>query len=331
VLKVPGVSPLDYALTQPGVILQYLKLCFWPLGQCLDYDWPVARDVEQYELPLVAVVCLIVLTVWYIFRWPRWGFLAGTFFLILAPTSSVAPITDMIFEHRMYLPLAAVVTMTVVAAYEAAEWLVRRLSLAAMGRRALLAVLLAGSAGVLGVLTYLRNEAYASKVAIWTDTADKAPKKVRVHHNLGVALLLAGRIEEAFQQFDITIELRFGKQPRTPDAMKIMCNLAWIRATSPDAARRNGPEAVRRAERACRLSREIHLGQPECLDTLAAAYAEAGQFNNAVATAEKSIELALKQHKPKVAAETRERLALYRAGRPFREGSSAHDTEILST
>ena len=66
-------------------------------------------------------------------------------------------------------------------------------------------------------------------------------------------------------------------------------NLAWVLATSPKAELRNGAEAVRLAERACELT---HYGEPLFIGTLAAAYAEAGRFPEAVTTAEKAEQLA---------------------------------------
>ncbi|MFZ5828801.1 MAG: hypothetical protein ACOY3P_01870, partial [Planctomycetota bacterium] len=102
------VSSFDYALSQPAVVLHYLRLSFWPAGQVLDYAWPVAVPPTEIALPLLAIGLLIGLTIWAAVRAPAMGALGGWFFLILAPTSSFAPIKDLAFEHRMYLPLAAV-------------------------------------------------------------------------------------------------------------------------------------------------------------------------------------------------------------------------------
>ena len=107
VLVVKEVTPWQYAISQPGVIVHYLRLCFWPTGLCLDYGWPVAATVSEVIPPLLLIGALLAATVWAIFRWPAWSFLGAWLFFILAPTSSVLPIRDLAFEHRMYLPLAA--------------------------------------------------------------------------------------------------------------------------------------------------------------------------------------------------------------------------------
>jgi Flp pilus assembly protein TadD len=95
----------------------------------------------------------------------------------------------------------------------------------------------------------------------------------------------------------------------------IASNLAWILATSPEAMQRNGHEAVRLAEWACKATA---YKSPPLLDTLAAAYAEVGQFDKAVSTTLKAIEIV--HSNPKSPTSTLEsRLELYRAGRPYHE------------
>jgi len=85
------ITPLDYALTQPGVILHYLKLSFWPHPLCLDYLWPIAKSSQAIFPPLLAIGVLVVATLTALRRRPEVGFLGVAFFLILAPTSSVMP------------------------------------------------------------------------------------------------------------------------------------------------------------------------------------------------------------------------------------------------
>ena len=100
---------LGVRATQPGIILHYLVLAFWPQGQCLDYDWAPARMVSKILPGVLAIAVLLGATIWAFWKRPRWGFVGAAFFVILAPTSSIIPIRDLAFEHRMYLPLAAVI------------------------------------------------------------------------------------------------------------------------------------------------------------------------------------------------------------------------------
>ncbi len=75
----------EYALSQPGVILHYLRLCLWPRGQCFDYGWPVARSVQDILPPLAIIVAMLCATIWGIARGSALGFLGVWFFLILTP------------------------------------------------------------------------------------------------------------------------------------------------------------------------------------------------------------------------------------------------------
>jgi tetratricopeptide (TPR) repeat protein len=104
-------------------------------------------------------------------------------------------------------------------------------------------------------------------------------------------------------------------QPYPPNIM-ILNNLAWILATCPDGSVRNGNDAVKCAELACRLTGYKQAGM---MGTLAAAYAEAGRFPDAVTTAETAIKLATDAGNKQFAAMNQQFLLLYRAGKPFHE------------
>jgi len=101
-----------------------------------------------------------------------------------------------------------------------------------------------------------------------------------------------------------------------PDSVEALNNLAWILATAADDKLRDGAEAVRYAERAARLPPVKEMCVP---GTLAAAYAEAGRFPEAVATAEKAVAMETAAGETRFAAINRQLLRLYRAGQPFHE------------
>jgi Flp pilus assembly protein TadD len=118
-----------------------------------------------------------------------------------------------------------------------------------------------------------------------------------------------GRSREAATRYREALKLN-------PNLAGALNNLAWVLATSPEDGLRDGAEAVRLAERACELT---HHGEPLFLGTLAAAYAEAGRFPEAVTTAEKAEQLANDAGLSAVAAKSRQLLELYRAGKPYHE------------
>ena len=101
-----------------------------------------------------------------------------------------------------------------------------------------------------------------------------------------------------------------------PDWLEALNNLAWILATQPDEKLRDGREAVRLAAHAVTLTR---TNNPGALDTLAAAYAESGNYPAAVETAQKAAGLALAAGQKEMAAEIQRRRQAYAAGRPFHE------------
>ncbi|MCA9267830.1 MAG: tetratricopeptide repeat protein [Planctomycetales bacterium] len=185
---VPGLSPMTYLFSQAGAIVHYLRLCVWPVGQSLDYRWPPTLSLAEAALPGAFVLLLLGATVWSLFRRSEWSFVGAWFFLILAPTSTIIPIADIVVEHRMYLPLAAVVVIVVLGAYEAAVWVQRRFALERALRPALLG-LGAAVALALGLTTWARNTVYASPVALWTDVVEKSPQNLRARTNLMAELL----------------------------------------------------------------------------------------------------------------------------------------------
>jgi tetratricopeptide (TPR) repeat protein len=139
------------------------------------------------------------------------------------------------------------------------------------------------------------------------------PDNAEASIHLAELLNQAGRGREAVAHYGKALEVE-------PDSAVVLNNLAWMLATSPVDAVRDGARAVRLAERAC----EVTAWQdPMLIGTLAAAYAEAGRFPEAVATAEKARDQARAQRQQSLVDRNEELLRLYRAGKPCRE-SQAH-------
>jgi tetratricopeptide (TPR) repeat protein len=195
-----GVSWWTYALTQLEAIVHYLWLSLWPRSLVFDYGSTVAKQAVEVIPCALIIIALATGTVVALRRWPAIGFAGVWFFFILAPSSSVVPVaTETMAEHRMYLPLAAMVVLVVLGIYALAG---------RFGAFALLAV-----AVLLGFLTVRRNEDYQSTLSIWNDTAAKWPENPRAHNNLGDALVEAGRKPEALEQYKEAERLK----PTDPD------------------------------------------------------------------------------------------------------------------
>ena len=135
------------------------------------------------------------------------------------------------------------------------------------------------------------------------------PAESRMHYRLAVALAQQQKVKEAIAEYRETLRL----VPDFPDAMN---ELAWILATTPNTQLRSGAEAVALAKRACALSSSR---APGMLVTLAAAYAEVGNFSEAVATSLEAREQALASGQADMAAKAEEFASLYVAGQRRRE------------
>ena len=188
-----GRSWWQYLAMQPAVILYYLRLCVWPSPLSLEHYSPIATAWQTVVPAAAVVVVLVAASVWAWRTAPVWGFVGAWFFLILAPSSSFIPLLSPIYEHRMYLSLAAVASLVVVGLY----------SLIGRRSRAVFALMAIG----LGFLTWRRNQDYRSEVVFWQDAAVKSPNSPFAHYSLGVAWGRAGRLEEAIGEYREALRL----------------------------------------------------------------------------------------------------------------------------
>ncbi|MGA2279712.1 MAG: tetratricopeptide repeat protein [Verrucomicrobiota bacterium] len=137
------------------------------------------------------------------------------------------------------------------------------------------------------------------------------PGFAEAHVNLGNALRQKGSVDEAIVHYQKALQIK-------PDYVEVLNNLAWLLATCPDAHIRDGVRAVKYAGRACELT---HYGVTLLVGTLAAAYAEAGRYDDAIATAQKACALATAAGEQDLLEKNQELLALYRAHQPYHEAA----------
>lgn len=237
-------NPWPYALTQPGVILYYLRLSLWPSPILATYGWPYADTVWRILPPLIALMALAALTLWSILRRSWLGFVGAWFFLLLAPSSSLFPLEQVIQCQRMYLPLATLTVLVAVGVFATLTWIATR---SGVGDR----VVLISFLGLMGLLaaplaygTALRNRDYGDELVFWQDNVTKQPQSraaqlawatllrrrnqtraaeqqyrqavavndsaspVEAHFNLGVIALGLGELDEAMSQFQKALTLR---------------------------------------------------------------------------------------------------------------------------
>ncbi|SPF49403.1 Tetratricopeptide TPR_2 repeat protein (fragment) [Candidatus Sulfopaludibacter sp. SbA4] len=154
-------------------------------------------------------------------------------------------------------------------------------------------------------LALLRKSSLDEAIAQFQKALALDPRDAQAHNDLGVALSLRRRFGEAVAQFREAIAA-------DPQFAQAQSNLAWLFATSPEVAVRNGAEALKLAAKAVDLSRGK---DPRMLDALAAAYAETGRFREAVDAARRALDVAGQPLVPALKA----RIAMYERQEPFRE------------
>jgi len=140
-----------------------------------------------------------------------------------------------------------------------------------------------------------------------------------LQQNVACRLELAGMLHQSGKDREAVVEYRRALVIR-PLSVEVLNNLAWILATSPDDSVRNGSDAVGFAEKACQQTQNQDA---MTLGTLAAAYAEAGRFSDAVATADKAASLAAAAGNSRFATINTQLMQLYRSGKPYHEKASA--------
>ncbi|MFZ0035446.1 MAG: tetratricopeptide repeat protein [Sedimentisphaerales bacterium] len=135
------------------------------------------------------------------------------------------------------------------------------------------------------------------------------PNSALIHHQLATALVAVGKFDLAIEHYNEALRLK-------PDDADAINDLAWFLATRKETKYHNPEKAVQLAEKACKLT---GYKQSETLDTLAAAYAAAGRFNEAIETAQSAVRSAASNGKKELAEEIQKRLELYKASQPYRQ------------
>ncbi|MES0337968.1 MAG: tetratricopeptide repeat protein [Candidatus Magnetobacterium sp. LHC-1] len=209
IASAPDISRWDYLITQFRVIVTYIRLLFIPVNQNLDYDYPVYRTLFNFEslISLLFIASIVGLAVYLyvlsarangkrILRLTAFGIL--WFFLTLSVEAGIIPIADVIFEHRLYLPLAGFCLVFVSVCIIADDKLKHRWIVPT----AVTLIVL-----TLAVATYRRNNVWHDEISLWSDVAVKSPNKVRPQYDLGVFYERAGDYEKALLQYQRAIAL----------------------------------------------------------------------------------------------------------------------------
>jgi protein O-mannosyl-transferase len=228
----------NYWTTQLHLFWKYLQLVLWPIGLSFDHDQSLITELGWPAL--ITVFCLLGCLPLAVFLKRRNQFAAfGLMFFVLALVGeSLLPLPDVIFEHRLYIPMIGVAFL-----------------FAALPGDRPFAKTLAGIPIliVLAALTVQRNQIWQTELTLWEDAAKKAPFHSRPHFEVGMALTNKKRIEESVVYLEKAVALEsrtFGKQRI---AFFLAQNYSWIGQPEKgievlDAVPKNGVLA-RRCER----------------------------------------------------------------------------------
>ena len=206
------MSRWEYLMTEMRVIVTYIRLIFLPVNQNLDYDYPVYHSLftPSVFLSFLFLLSILGLGVYLILRemknnspspsahYRLIGFSILWFFITLSVESSIIPIVDVIFEHRLYLPVAGVlIGITTGVLIEAKRLKTEKIVISVL----VLITLLFSS------LTYARNSLWNNGISLWQDVVEKSPNKARPHNNLGYAYASQGQWDRAIAEFQTALSL----------------------------------------------------------------------------------------------------------------------------
>jgi protein O-mannosyl-transferase len=186
-----NISRWDYLLTQFRVERTYLRLLFFPVDQRLIYDYSLSKgwgDPDTWAAFLMLFsIFILSLAVFKKNRPLTFGVL--WFFLTLSVESSLIPCPDLIFEHRLYLPMFGFTLFLTSLLWQCTRSSSR-----------FLAIILLTTIAFSG-MTYERNKVWQNRFALWGDTIKKSPRKWRAHFSLGIAHAREGNLKTALFYF----------------------------------------------------------------------------------------------------------------------------------
>ncbi len=260
-----------YFLTQFRVIVTYIRLLFLPIKQNLDYDYSLSDSLFDLKTLISFLFLLsIFVAVLYLFKWSRrtgngYGILASFgilwFFITLSIESSIIPIRDVIFEHRLYLP-----SVGAIIAFSSAVFYVLDYAKTKLSPLQATCVLLLLTVAPLSITAYQRNFVWKNEGTLWGDVVRKSPEKARGHTNLGLVYYHQGRLEEAVKEYTTAIRLQ-------PDYAEAHNNLGLVYYLQGRVE-----EAIAEYMTALRLTN----GFPKAHNNLGAAYFKQGRMDEAI-------------------------------------------------
>ncbi len=192
------ITPYTYFFTQLRVIPKYIQLLFIPINQNLDYYFPLSTSWRNISVigGFLLIILTIIIAIKQIKIRPLLSFGILFFFISLSITSSIFPIEDVIFEHRLYLPMIgfSLVLIDII-------WELSKKSITNTAKIIILITIL------FSILTYQRNATWATKESIYLDIIQKSPKVKRNYNNLGSYYYETNQLNKAETYYQKSLEI----------------------------------------------------------------------------------------------------------------------------
>jgi tetratricopeptide (TPR) repeat protein len=210
------ITSTNYLLTQFSVIPKYILLLIYPVNQNLDYDFPVSNSFFEIRtiFGFLFLLSLIGLAIFLYNKNRIFSFGILWFFLTLAVESSVIPISDVIFEHRTYLPSFGFFLIVSSVIYFFLWNKYKNTAIAI-----LLLIIISNS-----YMTYARNKDWKDQLTLWNDIVSKSPNKARPYNYRAVQYNIQNKLPEAIRDYKKCIQLN----PRWLEAYSNLGNLLTV-------------------------------------------------------------------------------------------------------
>ncbi len=256
------MSRQTYILTQFNVIRTYLRLIFLPIHQNLDYDYPLTHTIDVgvlFSLLLIALIIFLAIKIFSVNRLVSYGIF--WFFLTLSVESLVVQ-NDVIFEHRMYLPmvgLALVISNVMFLILKDLKKFITVMCVITL---------------ILSLVTYRRNNVWKDEISLWKDVVAKSPNKPRGWYNL---TRFMGESDPAHANEYYEKAIRF--KPHSVEEYNDLATIYWHMGKTEEAMELYGKVLQRRPDDA------------KALSNLANIYLDKGVYEKAIEMYKKSIDI----------------------------------------
>lgn len=194
------ISRQAYLLTQLKVIPLYIFMFFVPYGQNIDHDMSISQSIfDLYSFAGLLIILTLLITAWHIKgNNPFVSFGILWTFITISVESSIIPLRNVMFEHRMYIPIYGLALITSVIASKVT---IKR------KRNCVRQILMAAICIILTYLSFARNSVWRTEFTLWNDSVRKSPGKARPYNNRGYAWFNLGQYQEALDDFDKALQL----------------------------------------------------------------------------------------------------------------------------